>query len=528
MAKTPQTQSDSKVYSSKIYPDRDFEYAIRLQGINKFFGAVHANKDIDLAVPTGAIHGIIGENGAGKSTLMSILYGFYQADSGTITINEQPISINSSKDAITAGIGMVHQHFMLVGNFTVLENIVLGAEVSNLLNISFAHARQHLDTIAKKYGLEVDLDAITEDLPVGQQQRVEILKTLYRGARILILDEPTAVLTPQETIQLFKILNALKQDGVTVILITHKLKEIMAVTENVSVMRRGEMVAHRTTADTNTQQLADDMVGRSVSLRVSKTDATPTDVKLSTKDVTYLDHQNVPRLKNITMELRAGEIVGIAGVSGNGQTELLEVLSGMRPINSGEMILNARVVNSENNIFSDEVRDLNIAHIPEDRLKMGLVKNFAAYENYILGYHNRDQYNTGLFMNGAAILNQTTEKLETFDVRPRDALLRSANFSGGNQQKLIVARELSADPDILLVGQPTRGVDIGAIEFIHSQLIAMRDRGKAVLLVSVELDEIIALSDRVLVMFDGEIVGQATGDNINEKTIGLMMANAHE
>ena len=511
----------------KKQPQTDTPYAIELQGINKSFGAVHANKDIDLAVPVGTIHGIIGENGAGKSTLMSILYGFYQADSGHITINGEPIVITTSKDAINAGIGMVHQHFMLVDNFTVLENIVLGAEQSRLLDASFAHAREHLDTIANKYGLDVDLDAITEDLPVGQQQRVEILKTLYRGAKILILDEPTAVLTPQETLQLFEILESLRQDGVTVILITHKLKEIMAVTENVSVMRRGEMVAHRTTKKTNPQQLADDMVGRAVSLQVKKTKAKPTDIKVSTHDVTYLDHQNVPRLKNINLQLRAGEIVGIAGVSGNGQTELLEVLAGMRPINQGEMTLNGRTVTPEDTIFSDEVRGLNIAHIPEDRLKMGIVKNFATYENYILGYHNSDQYNTGLFMDSKTILTNTSEKMEAFDVRPRDAHLRSANFSGGNQQKLIVARELSANPDILLVGQPTRGVDIGALEFIHNQLIAMRDQGKAVLLVSVELDEIIALSDRVLVMFDGEIVGEVTGKDINEKTIGLMMANAH-
>ncbi len=505
-------------------------YAIELRSISKSFGAVWANRDIDLSVPTGTIHGIIGENGAGKSTLMGILYGFYQADTGDILVNGTPTIIENSRDAIRVGIGMVHQHFMLVDNFTVLENIVLGAESNKRLKTSFAHARKVLQDISNRYGLSVDLDAITGDLPVGQQQRVEILKTLYRQAHILILDEPTAVLTPQETLQLFEILKSLQQDGVTVILITHKLKEIMAITENVSIMRLGKMVAHHQTHATTPKQLANDMVGRSVLLKVDTPPLSPLtskDIKLSTKNICYYDTQRVKRLKNISFDIKSGEIVGIAGVSGNGQTELLEVLSGMRSFASGEMSINGRSVTPETPIFSNEVRSLKVAHIPEDRLKMGIVKDFTAYENAILGYHRLPAYNTGLFMDSNAIINSTQDKIDHFDIRPPDAFLKTVNFSGGNQQKLIIAREFSADPDILLIGQPTRGVDIGAIEFIHKNIIAMRDAGKAIVLVSVELDEIIALSDRVLVMFDGEIVGEAVGDDINEKNIGLMMTNAH-
>lgn len=501
--------------------------AISLRGVSKFFGALRANDNISLSVQQGTIHGIVGENGAGKSTLMSILYGVYQADRGEIAINGTPVQIGNSKHAISHGIGMVHQHFMLVGTFTVLENIILGAEDSVYLKHSFATARKQLTKITNKYGLHIDLDAYIDDLSVGQQQRVEILKTLYRNARILILDEPTAVLTPQETKQFFEILDALKSDGVTIVLITHKLKEIMAVTDFVSVMRHGKMVHHCATADTNTDALAHHMVGRPVVNKIPKGDFTPQQTLLSVHNVKYTDSFGVCRLHDINLQVRAGEILGIAGVSGNGQTEILQILSGMTVMDSGTVKISGISITADSPKFTDEIRNLGVCHIPEDRLRMGIVKDFTAQENMILGYQNRDIYNRGFIMDNTAILETANDLMQSFDVRPHNAHLRMGSFSGGNQQKLVIARELSASPDILLIGQPTRGVDIGAIESIHKRIISMRGRGKAIVLVSVELEEIISLSDTVAVMCQGAIVGTVTGDDINEHTIGKMMADAN-
>lgn len=501
------------------------EYALELRGIDKHFGAVHANKNIDLKVETGTIHGIVGENGAGKSTLMSIIYGFYEADQGDIAIDGRVLTIKDSKTAIASGIGMVHQHFMLIQNFTALENVVLGAESGELIDTSLDKARTELQRLSDEFGLSVPLDRPVEELSVGFQQRIEILKALYRGARILILDEPTGVLTPQETEHLFKVLDSLKAQGTTVILITHKLREILAATDNVSVMRRGEMVAHVKTSETSQEELAELMVGRKVLLRVDKGSSAPGDVKLSVKKLSMTDNTGVKRLDSVSLNVRAGEIVGIAGVSGNGQSELLETLAGITPVDSGTIDLNGHILDTQHPMNPSQVRKAGVGHIPEDRHRMGLINTFSAYEAFVLGYHRNHEYNGALQMKQGAIIADCKAKMERWDVRPQDPYLKTANFSGGNQQKLVIAREIEQGPDVLLIGQPTRGVDIGAIESIHKRILEMRDAGKAILLVSVELDEIRSLADRILVMFDGIIVGEVPADKADERTLGLMMAN---
>ena len=497
--------------------------AIELIGISKSFGAVRANRDINLEVQKGTIHGIIGENGAGKSTLMSILYGFYQADSGEIRVNGKPAAIRTPNDAIAAGIGMVHQHFMLVDNFTVLENVILGAESNALLTSSISKARSELKRLEREYSLFVEPDAVIEELPVGLQQRVEILKALYRGAEILILDEPTGVLTPAEADHLFRILRQLKDQGKTIVLITHKLREIMAITDRVSVMRQGTMVATRETAETTVEELAELMVGRRVLLRVEKGEAKPGDVKLSVKNLTVKDQRGVTMVDDVSFDIRAGEIVGIAGVAGNGQSELLEAISGIRKAVSGTVLLDGKPIDVTGHVDPGELRDRGLAHVPEDRHHVGLVLAFEESENSILGYHDKPQYLNGPFLNIEAIRTDARHKIEKYDIRPADCRLKTANFSGGNQQKVVLAREIEQDPGVLIVGQPTRGVDVGAIEFIHRRLIDMRDQGKAVLVVSVELDEIRSLSDRILVMFAGRIVGES-GPDATEGELGLLMA----
>ncbi len=497
--------------------------AIELIGINKSFGAVRANRDINLEIARGTIHGIVGENGAGKSTLMSILYGFYQADSGEIRVGGQPASIKSPNDAIALGIGMVHQHFMLVDNFTVLENVILGAESDALLKKSIAKARSELERLEREYGLEVDPDAIIKELPVGLQQRVEILKALYRGAEILILDEPTGVLTPAEADHLFRILRQLKEQGKTIVLITHKLREIMAITDTVSVMRQGTMVATRETTKTTVGELAELMVGRRVLLRVEKGEAEAGGVKLAVKNLTVKDSRGVTMVDDVSFDVRAGEIVGIAGVAGNGQSEMLEAISGIRRAVSGSVMLDGKPIDLTGAADPGELRDRGLAHVPEDRHQVGLVLAFEENENSILGYHDDPRYLKGPFLDIDAIRDDARDKIAKYDIRPADCRLKTANFSGGNQQKIVLAREMEQDPGVLIVGQPTRGVDVGAIEFIHKRLIAMRDQGKAVLVVSVELDEIRSLSDRILVMFAGRIVGER-GPEASEGELGLLMA----
>jgi ABC-type uncharacterized transport system ATPase subunit len=495
--------------------------AIELIGIDKRFGAVHANKDITLEIAQGSIHGIIGENGAGKSTLMSILFGFYHADKGEIKIRGKPVNIKSSADAINHGIGMVHQHFMLVDPFTVLENVVLGAEGGKLIGPALAKAREELTRLARDYELEVDPDAIVGELPVGLQQRVEILKALFKGAETLILDEPTGVLTPDEADHLFRILGQLRDQGKTVILITHKLREIMAITDQVSVMRRGELVATKETKKTSVEELAELMVGRRVLLRVKKGKARPGEVVLDVKNLTWKDRKGVARVDNVSFTVRSGEIVGIAGVSGNGQSELLELISGISKPSSGQIIFEGKDIG----ILGDprHVREEGLAHVPEDRQHRGLISSFDASESGILGWQYDESLGRGFRLDREAVVARSRKDMLEFDVRPADPLLKSGKFSGGNQQKIILAREIGRDPDLLIVGQPTRGVDIGAIEFIHKRLIALRDQGKAILLVSVELDEVRSLSDRILVMFAGRIMGER-GPEANERELGLLMA----
>ena len=496
--------------------------AVELRGIDKRFGPVLANRDVSLAVAPGSIHGIVGENGAGKSTLMSILYGFYRADRGEIRIAGRPVTIRDSQHAIAAGIGMVHQHFMLVDTFSVVENVVLGSEGGALLAAGMDRARRELERLAREYALDVPPDALVGDLPVGLQQRVEILKALYRGAEILILDEPTGALTPQEADHLFRILRRLREQGKTVILITHKLREVMSVTDRVSVMRQGRMVAHLDTAGTTVAELAELMVGRRVLLRVEKGPARPGRDLLAVEGLSVRDAQGVTRVRDVSFTVRAGEIVGIAGVAGNGQSELLEALAGLRPMAAGRIRLAGEAVGS-----GGPARRLrNLAHVPEDRRRMGLVMSFEARESAILGYQDDRAYRRAALLDWGAVSSDTARKMQSFDVRPEDPRQITAAFSGGNQQKLVLAREIERDPLVLLVGQPTRGVDIGAIEFIHRRLVAMRDAGKAILLVSVELDEIMGLSDRILVMFGGAIAGEFPADRATEQELGLLMAGA--
>ena len=523
-----QLQGGNKFGSSSTAAGQsDATPAIQLVGIEKRFGPVYANRNIDLTVQKGSIHGIIGENGAGKSTLMSILYGFYHADAGKIFVNGKKELINDSQKAISIGIGMVHQHFMLVDNFTVLENVVLGVEGGVTLAGGMERARKELSHLADEYELNIDPDALIEELPVGLQQRVEILKALYRGADILILDEPTGVLTPAEADHLFRILEQLRDQGKTILLITHKLREIMAITDEVSVMRRGEMVATVQTAETSVEHLAELMVGRHVLLRVEKGEANPDREVLKVENLTVTDKRGVDLVKDVSLTVRAGEIVGIAGVSGNGQSELMEAIAGMIRARSGRVLLNGEPIGVTQQADALDLRHRGMAHVPEDRHRTGLVTKFAAKENMILGYQDQETYGKGLFLDLDAILNETKHHMDDFDVRPPDPDLKAANFSGGNQQKLVLAREMEQDPDILLVGQPTRGVDIGAIEFIHKRLIEMRDAGKAILLVSVELDEIRSLSDRILVMFAGGIVGERPAGT-SEQELGLMMAGIED
>lgn len=504
--------------------------AVALRGIDKRFGAVQANRAVDLTVARGTVHGIVGENGAGKSTLMSILYGFYQADAGSIEVDGKPVQIRHSRDAIALGIGMVHQHFMLVETFSALDNILLGAEPHWRLDAARATVRARLDALMRDTGLLVRLDLAVEELPVGERQRLEILKALFRGARVLILDEPTAVLTPQETEHLFVTLRRLRDAGTTVLLITHKLKEILALCDAVTVMRAGAVVLDAPIGEVTMDGLAQAMVGRRVQLgREQRAGAAPGEELLDARGLAWRDALGVARLIDVSLALRAREIVGVAGVSGNGQSELLDALAGMLVPDGGELIVGRERFGPHRWIDPQRARALGIAHVPEDRHRRGLVLPFAAWESGVLGYHALPRYARRGLMDRTAMREDTAAMMQRYDVRPPDPLLRSSTFSGGNQQKLVLAREAAHAPRILLVGQPTRGVDIGAIEFIHGRLRAMRDAGGAVLVVSSELDEILALADRVLVMGGGRIVGELPVDECSEANLGRLMGGAsHE
>ena len=501
---------------------------LELSNITKRFGAVVANDNINIVVKPGTIHAIVGENGAGKSTAMRIAYGFYTPDSGEILVDGQPREIKSPHDAIALGIGMVHQHFMLVEPMTVAENIVLDRNrVPVALDLKKAAAE--IRKLSEEFKLAVNPHAPVEHLSVGQQQRVELLKALYRHARLLILDEPTAVLTPLEVEEFFAILRRMREQGKTVIIITHKLSEVLAISDEVTVMRDGKVVGRVQTKDTNAAELARMMVGREVLLRVEKPEPTIGEPKLSLKDITVKTREGATPVKGVSFEVRKGEIVGIAGVEGNGQTELIEALAGLiDPAQlSGEINFEGKDITRAG---ARSRRELGIAHIPEDRHRRGLLLDFTLAENSILGVHYRPPIVSGvgdIFLDNNAIQARVNEIIDQFDVRPPNSLLPAKALSGGNQQKLIIGREFHVDPKLLLVSQPTRGVDIGAIEFIHRKLVSLRDAGCAILLVSAELEEVTSLADRLLVIHEGKIVGEVDPKVATVEEIGLLMTRGH-
>ncbi len=514
---------------------------LELRGITKRFGSLVANDHIDLVVQPGEIRALLGENGAGKTTLMNVLYGLMQPDDGEILIDDQPAHIRSPKDAISAGIGMVHQHFMLVPVFTVAENVTLGAEpISRLVMPEWAvrylhlprlsvpspglldrrRARASVRELSQRFGLRVDPDAYVEDLPVGVQQRVEIIKALLRDASILVLDEPTAVLTPGETEDLFQIMRQLRESGRSIIFISHKLKEVQAIADNITVIRRGKVVAERppTTSDA---ELAALMVGRSVQLRVSKQAASPKDVVLDVRDLSVPGEHGDLAVESISFDVRGGEILGIAGVQGNGQTELCEALMGLRP-STGSVVLDGTDISAATT--RDRLR-AGIGYVPEDRQEDGLVGPFPVSDNLVLDVYDRPPYAAGIVMKPDAVRKAAAQLVEEYDVRTTSVRAPAGTLSGGNQQKVVVARELSRPNKLLLASQPTRGLDVGSIEFVHSEIVKQRDRGVAVVIVSSELDEIYALSDRIAVMYEGKIVGMCSPD-IPEQELGLLMAGA--
>ena len=499
------------------------EYAVEMHNISKQFPLVLANDDVTFNVQKGEIHALVGENGAGKSTLMNILYGLLHADSGTLAVDGKAAHFTGPGDAIARGIGMVHQHFMLIPSLTVAENVVLGQEPSKRGFVDKASANQTVKALSDQYGLKVDPTAKVETLSVGIEQRIEIIKVLYRGAEILILDEPTAVLTPQEVDELFEILGSLKDQGKTIIFITHKLQEVMAVADMVTVMRRGKVVGTVSTQDTTRQDIATMMVGRQVLFRVERTQAEPGEVVLMVKDLNALDNKDLPALRDISFSVREGEILGIAGVEGNGQTELVEVLTGLRKARSGQVELNGQVIT---NYSPRLIREKGTGHIPEDRHRRGLVLDFTVAQNMVLGIHYRKPFvrHLGLdVINFGPIREKAQRLLKEFDIRPPDHENLAGNLSGGNQQKVIVAREFDQNPKLLIAAQPTRGIDVGSIEFIHQRLLQARDKGKAVLLISADLEEILSISDRIAVMYEGQIVGTLEPAEATEERLGLMM-----
>ncbi len=497
---------------------------LEAKGITKNFPGVLANDQVDFDLRKGEIHALLGENGAGKTTLMNILYGLYKPDSGEIKVNGQPVVIHSPKDSIEAGIGMVHQHFMLVPVFTVAENIMLGDETTRYGVLDQKAVVRRVKELSKQYSLEIDPNAIVGQLPVGVQQRVEIIKALYRNAQILILDEPTAVLTPQEADDLFVIMRELTRRGVSIIFITHKLKEVLAIADRITVMRAGRVVGTVDPKDTNEQKLAAMMVGREVILKVEKKPAQPGKQVLEVEGLSVHDWRGLETVRGVTFQVRAGEILGIAGVQGNGQTELVETLTGLRPSAGGKIRFSGQDMTGKSPRLLTET---GMAHIPEDRQRHGLVLSYPVADNLVLNTYYKQPFGVRGIMQPAAIDANARKLIQDFDIRTPSPYVNVGKLSGGNQQKVIVARELSHEINLLIANQPTRGLDVGSIEYIHQEIVAMRDRGLGVLLVSAELDEIMALSDRIAVMYRGQIVVTVDANKVTREQLGLWMAGAH-
>ncbi|OME74003.1 heme ABC transporter ATP-binding protein [Paenibacillus sp. FSL A5-0031] len=501
------------------------DVVLELKGITKRFPGVVANDSISLQLKRGEIHALLGENGSGKSTLMSIVFGLYQPDEGEIHVNGKHELMDSPNKAIELGIGMVHQHFKLVEPFTVTENIILGMEPKKGMKIDIKGASKKVKELSERYKLDVDPMATIESISVGMQQRVEILKTLYRGADILIFDEPTAVLTPQEITELLAIMKRLVAEGKSIILITHKLKEIMEIADTCTIIRRGKRIESVEVASSDAQQLAEKMVGKEVNFKTAKRAANPKKALLEVKNLVVTGSNGKAAVNNLSFSVRAGEIVGIAGVDGNGQSELIEALTGMQSIRSGEIWLQGKSIA---NLAPRTISEAGMSHIPQDRHKHGLVLDFSVSENTILQTYYQPEISKHGFINKKTMDDMATRLVNEFDIRTPgiDTFVRS--MSGGNQQKIIIAREIDKNPQVLIAAQPTRGLDVGAIEFVHQQLIAERDQGKAVLLISFELDEILNVADRILVLFGGQMVGETTPETTNDQQLGMMMAGKHE
>ncbi len=501
------------------------EIVLEMRGVRKEFPGVLANDDVDLDVRRGEVHALLGENGAGKSTLMNILYGLYHPDAGEIRLHGKPVTFASARDAIQAGIGMVHQHFMLIPVMTVAENIVLGMEpVKNGVLLDEHAAEARVRELSEQFGLVVDPASLVSEITVGQEQRVEILKALFRGADVLILDEPTAVLTPQEAHELFGIIRSLKADGKSIIFISHKLNEVLEIADRITVLRRGKKIETVPREGATEASLARAMVGREVLLEVEKTPAEPGDVLLAVEDLHVHDDRGIEKVRGISFEVRAGEIVGIAGVDGNGQTELIDAITGLRKPASGRIEVAGRELRQAT---ARRMLDAGVGHIPEDRQRRGLVLEFSIAENIALHDYAKPPNARWGWLFPARLVERAARLIREFDVRGGGPLTRAGALSGGNQQKLVVAREIARDPKVLVAAQPTRGLDVGASEYLHRRLVAERDQGRAVLLVSLELDEILSLSDRILVIYEGEIVGEHTGA-VSEEKIGLEMLGGKE
>jgi ABC-type uncharacterized transport system ATPase subunit len=499
------------------------DYVIEMLNIRKEFPGIVANDNITLQVQKGEIHALLGENGAGKSTLMNVLFGLYQPEQGEIKVNGQKTNISNPNIANRLGIGMVHQHFMLVDKFTVTENIILGSEPTKGGRIDIKKAENDVREISERYGLKVDPTAKIGEISVGMQQRVEILKTLYRGADILIFDEPTAVLTPQEIKELIQIMKALIREGKSIILITHKLKEIMEVCDRVTVIRKGQGIGTVNVAETSPVELASLMVGRDVIFNTEKTDATPKEEVLVIKNLTAKDPRGFEVVKDLNLTVRAGEIVGIAGVDGNGQSELIESITGLMKTESGSIILNGKEIT---NFKPRKITEAGVAHIPQDRHKHGLVLDFSIGENMVLQTYYQKPFSNAGVLNYKNIFEKANSLIKEFDVRTPSEFTLARALSGGNQQKAIIGREFDRDPDLLIAAQPTRGLDVGAIEFIHKRLIEQRDNGKAILLISFELDEILNVSDRIAVIYEGKIIAIVDPKTTTEQELGLLMAGS--